>query len=167
MVEADDAITIDTSGLSIDQVVDAVEANQEYAKQFGVNLLVRPGAKEARVLGDKDRLMQVLANLVSNAVKHSPKGGDVGVETLRNAGYWRVTVTDNGPGIPESFHDEIFKKFAQADASDRRKRGGTGLGLAICKQVAENHNGKIWAESEYGQGTNFSFVLPITERRKR
>ena len=141
-------------------VADAVEANQDYAKQFGVRLLVRSGTEDAHVLADKDRLMQVLANLLSNAVKHSPKGGEISVETRHNEGYWRVTVTDNGVGIPKSFRPEVFKKFAQADASDRRKRGGTGLGLSISKAIIDRLGGRIGFESDPGVRTCFYFDLP-------
>ena len=145
-------------------VVEAVEANQNYAKQFGVHLLVSSGTVNARILGDKDRLMQVLANLLSNAVKHSPPGGEISVETVRNEAYWRVMVTDNGSGIPESFHPEVFKKFAQADASDRRKRGGTGLGLSISKAIIDRLGGRIDFESDPGIRTCFYFDLPMMQQ---
>ena len=90
-------------------VLNAVEANREYANQFGVYIRMEPGEEDARVLGDKDRLMQVLTNLLSNAVKHSPAEGVIGVAFERNGRYWRVRVTDNGPGIPDSFRGEVFK----------------------------------------------------------
>ncbi len=145
-------------------VVDAVEANQEYAKQFDVCIQVDIGAKNARVLGDKGRLMQVLTNLLSNAVKHSPEDGTISVEIVDNEGYWRVKVTDNGPGIPESFRGEVFKKFAQADATDRRKRGGTGLGLSISKAIIDRLGGRIGFDSEPGIRTCFYFDLPVMQR---
>ena len=145
-------------------IIDAVEANQEYAKQFGVCMEVEIGAKSARVLGDKGRLMQVLTNLLSNAVKHSPENGTISVEIVENEGYWRVKVTDNGPGIPESFRGEVFKKFAQADATDRRKRGGTGLGLSISKAIIDRLGGRIGFDSEPGISTCFYFDLPIMQR---
>ncbi len=144
-------------------LLDAVEANREYAKQYGVSIEVSPGAPDARVLGDKDRLIQVLTNLLSNAVKHSPEGGVIGLETVRNDGYWRVSVTDNGPGIPASFRGEIFKKFAQADASDRRKRGGTGLGLSISKAIIDRLGGRIGFDSQPGVRTRFYFDLPMMQ----
>ena len=141
-------------------VTDAIDANREYAKQFGVHLQVETGAENARVLGDRDRLMQVLTNLLSNAVKHSPEHGVISVEIVRNDGYWRVMITDSGPGIPESFRDEVFKKFAQADATDRRKRGGTGLGLSISKAIIDRLGGRIGFDSEPGVRTCFYFDLP-------
>ncbi len=151
--------------VNLDELVtDAVEANREYAKQFGVFLRIDPGARDARVLGDKDRLMQVLTNLLSNAVKHSPDNGVIRIETVRSEGYWRVAVTDNGPGIPESFRDDVFKKFAQADATDRRKRGGTGLGLSISKAIIDRLGGRIGFDSEPGAHTCFYFDLPVMQQ---
>jgi signal transduction histidine kinase len=141
-------------------VASAVEANQEYAKQFGVGIDVDPGPDDARVLGDKDRLMQVLANLLSNAVKHSPEGGMIEVKTVGNGGYWRISVIDYGPGIPASFRGDVFKKFAQADATDRRRRGGTGLGLSISKAIIDRLGGRIGFDSEPGVRTCFYFELP-------
>ena len=142
-------------------VTSAVEANQDYAKQFGVQIDVEPGPANARVLGDKDRLMQVLANLLSNAVKHSPEGGTIEVTTVSNDGYWRICVTDHGPGIPESFRSEVFKKFAQADATDRRRRGGTGLGLSISKAIIDRLGGRIGFDSE--PGVAHVLLLRVTE----
>ena len=151
--------------VNLDELItDAIEANQEYAKQYGVHLQVESGEQDARVLGDKDRLMQVLTNLLSNAVKHSPEGGEISVDVVHDDGYWRVSITDNGPGIPESFHDEVFKKFAQADATDRRKRGGTGLGLSISKAIIDRLGGRIGFDSEPGVRTCFYFELPMMQQ---
>ncbi len=145
-------------------VPNAVESNQEYAKQFGVDIRMEPGDDDARVLGDKDRLIQVLTNLLSNAVKHSPADGVIGVAYGRNDGYWRVSVTDNGPGIPAAFRGDVFKKFAQADGSDRRKRGGTGLGLSISKAIVDRLGGRIGFDSQPGVRTCFYFELPVMQQ---
>jgi PAS domain S-box-containing protein len=148
-----------------DLIARAIEANQDFAKQYGVRLQARPGIREARVLADMDRLMQVLTNLLSNAVKHSPRDGVVLVGVQRHDGYWRVSVVDNGPGIPESFRENIFSKFAQADGSDRRKGGGTGLGLSICKAIIDRLGGRIGFASESGVRTSFHFELPVMQRK--
>jgi len=148
-----------------DLIALAIEANQDFAKQYGVRLQAQPGIREARVLADMDRLMQVLTNLLSNAVKHSLKGGVVLVDVQRQDGYWRVSVVDNGSGIPESFRDRIFSKFAQADGSDRRKGGGTGLGLSICKAIIDRLGGRIGFESESHVRTSFHFDLPVMQRQ--
>ena len=150
--------------LNLAEVVhDSVEANQDYAKQYDVHIQIEPGEDDARVLGDRDRLMQVLTNFLSNAVKHSPTGGVVGVSFARNDKYWRVSVTDNGSGIPASFRGEVFKKFAQADATDRRKRGGTGLGLSISKAIIDRLGGRIDFESDPDVRTCFYFELPMMQ----
>ena len=152
--------------VAIDDLIGrAIEANQDFAKQYGVRLLARPGIREARVLADMDRLMQVLTNLLSNAVKHSPRGGGVQVGVQRRDAYWRISVVDNGPGIPESFRENIFSKFAQADGSDRRKGGGTGLGLSICKAIMDRLGGRIGFTSERDVRTSFYFELPVMQRQ--
>ena len=148
-----------------DLIARAIEANQDFAKQYDVALRPQFGCADARVLADNDRLMQVMTNLLSNAVKYSPKGGIVRVITEEAGEYWRVSVVDNGPGIPESFRDKIFGKFAQADRPDRRKPGGTGLGLSICKAIIDRLGGRIGFDSEPGVRTSFYFDLPVMERR--
>jgi len=148
-----------------DLIARAIEENQDFAKQYGVHLQARPVMREARVLADMDRLMQVLTNLLSNAVKHSPRGGVVLIGIQRRDGYWRVSVVDNGPGIPDSFRENIFSKFAQADGSDRRKGGGTGLGLSISKAIIDRLGGRIGFESESGVRTSFHFELLAMQRQ--
>jgi PAS domain S-box-containing protein len=153
----------------IDELIDhALEANRDFANQYGVRLEAESEAKShagpARILADNDRLMQVMTNLLSNAVKHSPKGGVVTVSTESLDDFWRISIVDNGPGIPESFRDNVFGKFAQADGSDRRKGGGTGLGLSICQAIITRLGGRIGFESEENVRTRFYFDLPTMER---
>jgi PAS domain S-box-containing protein len=112
---------------------------------------------------DEDRISQVLTNLISNAVKFSPKGGTVRV-TVKPAAAGaraRVEVADEGPGIPAEQRHLLFGKFQQLDGSDSRKMGGTGLGLAICKAIVELHGGTIGVESELGKGSTFWVELPL------
>ena len=117
-------------------------------------------AAGARVRADSDRLIQVVTNLLSNALKFSPQHAPVDVSIGRHDGMIRVAVRDRGPGIPTSFHDQLFEKFTQADASDRRQRGGTGLGLTICRAIIEDLGGRIDFETEVGAGTTLFFDLP-------
>jgi len=112
-------------------------------------------AAGARVYVDGDRLIQALTNLLSNAAKFSPPGGTVRVAVNRGAGTLRVAISDRGPGIPESFRDRLFQKFAQADASDSRQKGGTGLGLSITKAIVEKLGGEIDYVTQHNQGTTF------------
>jgi PAS domain S-box-containing protein len=114
-----------------------------------------------RLNGDRDRLTQVLVNLVSNAVKFSPRGERVVVSVSSVAhGRLRITVSDHGPGIPASQLHRLFGKFQQLDATDTRARGGTGLGLSIAKGIVSQHGGTIGVDSEPGVGSRFWFELP-------
>ncbi len=136
----------------------SLEAVRSFAEQEGVTLETSPAA--ARVWADGDRLVQVLVNLLSNAVKFSPRGGVVSLSASREDEWSRVSVRDQGRGIPASFREAIFERFRQVEASDARQKGGSGLGLAICKTIIEQHGGSIGVESEEGKGSVFWFRLP-------
>lgn len=113
------------------------------------------------VSADAERLIQVVVNLLSNALKFSPDGGSVRVLVEVAGSSARVSVTDHGPGVPQEFRPRIFERFAQADGSDRRARGGTGLGLSICHAIVTAHGGRIGFASEPGVETVFYFELPL------
>lgn len=140
----------------------AVADNQGFAEQHGVQLLITDSLAAAPVLGDENRLLQVFANLISNAIKYSPEGGRVEVNVGMENSHILVSVRDYGDGIPFKFRDQIFQRFAQADSSDSREKGGTGLGLSICKAIMDRHQGSIDYRSTIGEGTEFSFTLPCT-----
>jgi signal transduction histidine kinase len=114
-----------------------------------------------------DKLMQVMANLLSNAAKFSPRGASVEVRLARQQGIFRISVADPGPGIPQEFQARIFDRFAQADSSASRQRGGTGLGLAICKMIIDKLGGKIGFVSAPGAGTTFYFDLSPRQQATR
>src|SRR5439155_14299457 len=109
------------------------------------------------VLGERDRIKQVLGNLLSNAIKYSPHGGVVQVRLEPNGTAVRVSVTDEGVGIPDAQQGGVFSKFFRADSSDTREIGGTGLGLALCKDIADAHAGQIGFASMEGKVTTFWF----------
>ena len=138
----------------------AIQANQGYADHYGVSLALTRRQAPAWVEANFDRLMQVMANLLSNAAKFSPRGARVEVRLEQTQGAVRVSVVDPGPGIPDDFKPRVFDRFAQADSTTTRHRGGTGLGLAICKMIMDKLGGKIDFESTAGQGTTFYFELP-------
>ncbi|MFC5344418.1 CHASE3 domain-containing protein [Brevundimonas staleyi] len=138
----------------------AVEGVRGYADELGVRLTLAEG-EAAPVRGDADRLIQVVTNLLSNASKFSPRGGEVRVTVDPERRLARLSVVDQGPGIPDSFRSRIFSKFAQADGSDTRAKGGTGLGLAIAREIAERHGGRLWFESAEGEGATFYLDLPL------
>jgi len=115
--------------------------------------------KTIRVIGDKDRLSQVMYNLFSNAIKFSPDG-EVTVGIKEEKDLVKVSVFDTGIGIPQDKLEEIFEEFIRIDSKIAQKWKGTGLGLSICKQIIQKHGGKIWVESKLGEGSNFIFTLP-------
>jgi PAS domain S-box-containing protein len=138
----------------------AVESNRSYAEGYEVGLRLAGDAGGARVWGDADRLLQVMTNLISNAVKFSPRGGVVEVAVTRADGEARMAVTDHGRGVPPEFRQHVFEKFAQADSSSTREKGGTGLGLSISRAIVERHQGRIGFTSEPEVATTFFFALP-------
>ncbi|HJX27466.1 MAG TPA: ATP-binding protein, partial [Thermoanaerobaculia bacterium] len=141
----------------------AAESNRAYCDLHGVALRIVEDGADARVWADADRLQQVLANLLSNAAKNSPRGGTVEIGAQRTGGRLRIRVTDHGPGIPPEFQPHVFEKFAQADVSPARQSGGTGLGLSISKAIVEQHGGRLWFETSPETGTTFLFDLPELE----
>jgi signal transduction histidine kinase len=114
--------------------------------------------------GDPEQLRQVLANLVDNAVKYSPEGGTVRVETHGADGNIRVSVSDEGIGVAEEDRDRIFEKFTRLDPEMRHGIGGTGLGLYICRELVRQMGGKIWVDSSGGEGSTFTFEIPAERR---
>jgi PAS domain S-box-containing protein len=146
----------------LNEIVQAsVVANTMYAEKFGVSITVIPLKVPVVVNVDASRLMQVLANLISNACKFSPKDEEITIMLQRINGTVRVSISDKGSGIPAEFQQRIFQKFSQADSSDTRGKGGTGLGLNISKTIIEKLGGTLDFISKENQGTTFYFDLPI------
>jgi len=110
---------------------------------------------------DPHRMLQVLSNLIQNAIKFTPEGGSIRISATRVGTLYQVSVSDTGIGIPAGELTAIFERFRQLDRSDRT---GLGLGLYISRWIVEAHGGKIWAESQLGRGSTFHFTLP-EERR--
>jgi PAS domain S-box-containing protein len=141
----------------------AVELNRAYADRYKVRYELREPLPDVSLQADPERLMQVAANLLSNAAKFSPEGSVVTIAAcLEGEGWVRISVIDRGPGIPPEFRGRIFGQFAQADSSDVRQKGGTGLGLSICKTMIEKLGGHMGFESEFGHGSTFYFELPLS-----
>ena len=113
------------------------------------------------VAGDRDRLIQVVSNLVNNAIKYSPDGGTVTLSTRADAGFALVSVTDTGLGIPPDEIGHVFERFRRVRSGAAQSIPGTGLGLTIVKQIVEMHGGKIWVESAVGHGSAFHFTIPL------
>jgi len=146
--------------LLADMVTESLALNRGFADRFKVRLAATGELPPVKVNADRKRLLQVMTNLLSNAAKFSPEGSTVQVSMEMADGTVRVGVGDNGPGIPESFRNRIFGRFAQADMSYTRQKGGTGLGLSICKRLIEMMDGKIGFSDRSGGGTTFWFELP-------
>ncbi|MDP2738454.1 MAG: ATP-binding protein [Pseudorhodobacter sp.] len=157
---------IDTVDLSC-LVNEAIAANESYATRLGVCYKAIGVDIPVLVNADSNRLMQVMANLMSNAAKFSNEGGQIEVSLSLNGSRARISIMDHGAGIPETARKTIFERFTQVDSSDERKKGGTGLGLNIAKEIVERHGGTIGLTSEIGKGTTFFFELPIKLAEKK
>lgn len=138
----------------------SVESVRAFADQYEIKF-EHHQEKDFAVCADGDRLVQVVVNLLSNACKYSPTKDTVLIKVdAVEDDYVRVSVLDNGRGIPAETLPRMFERFQQVEAADSKRKGGTGLGLAICKAIVDQHNGKIGVESEYGKGSQFWFSLP-------
>ena len=133
-----------------------------WAEEKGVRLAVKAAEDSPRADVDPDRVAQVLGNLLDNALRYTPPGGEVVVrlESGAQRDEVRVTVRDTGSWIPEEHLPNIFERFYRADHARTRTDGGSGIGLAVVKQLVEAHGGVVWAESRPGEGTTFGFALP-------
>jgi signal transduction histidine kinase len=137
----------------------SLDAVRVFAEQHKVQLVADP--VDYIVYGDTNRLIQVLVNLVSNAVKFSPPDSAVTVAAVPIDDFIEVRIIDKGRGVPAAYREVIFERFRQVKATDATQKGGTGLGLAICKAIVEQHGGKIGVESEEGKGSTFWFRVPL------
>jgi PAS domain S-box-containing protein len=144
-----------------DLIRTCLEGLKGFADAHHVQLLCGADCSE-NILGDRDRVMQVLINLASNAMKFSPSESTVEISAINNGlGKVRFSVKDSGPGIAPEQMSKLFRKFQQIDSSDKRAKGGTGLGLAISKNIVEEHGGTIGLDSKLGEGSTFWFEIPI------
>ena len=144
-------------------ITNVIQGFEKQAKDKGIELIIESGEtyrELPKVMGDRVRLEQVIVNLIDNAIKYTNKGAvRISVRIIDNL--MQVDVTDTGIGIPEKDLLRIFERFYRVDKGRSRELGGTGLGLAIVKHIIHGHSGKIWVNSNPGEGTTFSFTLPI------
>jgi signal transduction histidine kinase/CheY-like chemotaxis protein len=146
--------------LSVAELIDrAVAATTSLFEGKPVQMVKNLEPDLPSITGDKDRLIQVVINLISNAAKFTPSGS-VTVAARADDGNVRVSVTDSGIGIAPADHPKVFEKFKQVGDTLTDKPRGTGLGLPICKEIVEHHGGRIWVDSELGKGSTFSFTIP-------
>ena len=140
----------------LDRAADTV---RPIAADLGVSLEIAP--TPIQMHADPDRLMQVLINLLANAIRFSPRGGTVSVGVQQSGDRVRITIDDQGPGVPKDFRDSIFEPFKQVEGSKLHKKGGTGLGLAISKAIVHEHGGGLGVDEAPGGGARFWFELPL------
>ena len=144
-------------------MAEAADSVRAMAEQGGV--IIEVGPDDTRLWADPDRLLQVMINLLANAIKFSPpSGGTVWIDATQADGELMFRVRDEGCGIRPDKLETIFDRFVQVGDGDAHKKGGTGLGLAICRGIVKQHGGHIWAESSVGAGTTLCVALPNDER---
>jgi len=145
-------------------VKEAAESLRPVAAEKLINLTVMSADPGVIAWADRDKVIQVLMNLIGNALKFTPTRGKVTIAVAKNSAAWmQISVTDTGPGIPAEEVNKVFGRFYQIGQAGTQKTQGTGLGLAISKALVEMHGGKIWVESEAGKGSTFSFTLPAEQ----
>ena len=135
-------------------------------KELDIQVDAPARSKDEIVYGDKAKIYQVIANLINNAIKYTPSGGEINVRIVPKNDGIKVEVIDNGIGIPEKEQDRIFERFYQVDKARSRDKKGSGLGLAIVKEIVELHGGQVWVESELEKGSTFSFNIPRPDKNK-
>jgi signal transduction histidine kinase len=158
-------LTLALADCSIKDIVANVQSGVESLakeKEIGLKVDLAPDLPPAH--GDERKLTQVLLNLVGNAIKFTDRG-EVAIKASSANGSITVSVHDSGPGISEADQAKSFQEFQQAETSIAREKGGTGLGLTISKSIVELHGGRIWVESRLGQGSTFSFTVPVQTRQ--
>jgi signal transduction histidine kinase len=149
--------TLDPSTL----IEETVEEFRSQARAMDVEVTCEVAEDVKSIDGDPDRLVRVISNLLSNALKFSPKGRRISVRAANDERAVRFSVKDSGVGISENDLPNVFDRFWQAD---RASRAGAGLGLSICRGIVQAHGGRIWVASQLNRGTTFYFTVPLAER---
>jgi signal transduction histidine kinase len=161
-----DVAKIQAGGLAVDAapvdvralVMEAMETATPLAGAAQLKVSCDVGDDLPAVASDRERVLQVFANLIGNAIKFTPKGGEIRILTSLDNTEVRFTIADTGPGIPPEHLKHVFDRYWQAKSTAKL---GTGLGLSIAKGIVEAHGGRIWVESPPGSGAQFNFTLPL------
>jgi two-component system phosphate regulon sensor histidine kinase PhoR len=157
-----DKLELEIRRLSVSQFVEScIETTQRTAAEKDLRVSVNLQQPLPDIAADRRRLAEVLQNLLDNAMQYTPAGGQIMVGASANGTEITFTVSDTGIGIPQADQSRIFERFYRVDVARSREVGGTGLGLSISKHLVEAHGGRIWVESEVGQGSQFHFTVPI------
>jgi signal transduction histidine kinase len=151
-----------SSSISIKRVVeDVMESFSQEANRKHISMRIDTGPGDLPVEGDRTKISIALSNVVKNAIDFTNPGGHVLITAWQIPGYIKISVIDDGIGIPEKDLAHIFERFYQVESHLTRKHGGMGLGLSVSKVMTEIHGGRIWAESVEGKGSNFTLILPV------
>ena len=157
-----DRLELEIRRLSVSQFVEScIETTQRPAAEKDLRISVNLAQRLPDIAADRRRLSEVLQNLLDNAMQYTPAGGQIMVSASANGAEVTFTVSDTGIGIPRADQSRIFERFYRVDVARSREVGGTGLGLSIAKHLVEVHGGRIWVESEVGQGSQFHFTVPL------
>ena len=157
-----DRLELEVCRLSVPPFVEScVETAQRPAAEKDLRISVNLQERLPEIAADRRRLAEILQNLLDNAIQYTPSGGQIMLSASADSSEVTFTVSDTGIGIPQADQPRIFERFYRVDAARSREVGGTGLGLAIAKHLVEVHGGRIWVESEVGQGSQFHFTVPI------
>ncbi|MBB4826967.1 two-component system sensor histidine kinase VicK [Sporosarcina luteola] len=157
---------LDTEWVEFNHFFNSIIERFEFSKSQNVHFKRLLPREDLFVEIDTDKLTQVIDNIISNALKYSPDGGDVRFGVTTSGDFIKVMISDDGMGIPKANVNRIFERFYRADRARSRAMGGTGLGLAIAKEMINAHGGDIWAESEEGKGTTIFFTLPYEQQQE-
>jgi two-component system phosphate regulon sensor histidine kinase PhoR len=141
-----------------DLLTDMVHSVQSSAEQHTISLQIK--ARDTKIVADRARIGQVVGNILDNAVKYSPYGGQVIVRLKPQDGYYQVSISDQGLGVSPELFDHIFERFYRVHNTATQQLSGIGLGLYVAKAIIERHGGRIWLSSNQGVGSTFHFTLP-------
>jgi signal transduction histidine kinase len=158
------ALAIVRGAIAVPELLgETIDAHTAACEQAGIDLQVAPSHEIPTLVADSARLLQVLGNLIGNALKYTPRGGRIVVGADYARGEVTFWVADTGEGIPPDQVPHIFDKYRRRRA---RSQDGVGFGLGICKAIVETHGGRLWVESVVGKGTIVSFAMPIDDKPK-
>jgi two-component system phosphate regulon sensor histidine kinase PhoR len=158
-IESGHALDLNPKPVNLAQLIEkVVTVQRSYTDKHEFVVDIGPGLP--LIVADEDKVDQILTNLTNNAIKYSPRGGRIKISAAANGGAARVSISDEGMGIPKEHLPKVFDRFHRVDNRDTREVGGTGIGLYLVKHLVEAHGGRIWVESEVGKGSVFTFDLP-------
>jgi len=160
-------LELEVHGISVPQLIEScVETSHHRAAEKNLQISVNTPRDLPEIAGDRRRLAEVLQNLLDNAIQYTLAGGKIALSAERKGDEVIISVADTGIGIPRADQPRIFERFYRVDVARSREAGGTGLGLSIAKHLVEVHGGRLWVESEVGQGSRFHFTVPVFDAKQ-